>query len=367
MRKMSLSIMVLTLVLVVALLFSACAKPEPAPAPTTPSPTPTPSAKPEPAKPITLKFSYSMPLRRGPCHGWHWWAEEIDKRTNGQVKVEIYPNNTLYQISAALDSVKKGVADISMISPGVDFRRMPLTNVTQLPMLGFPDDYEGNLASCYAVSKLIDKFPEVAAEWKDIKMLFPQQMGNYMLCCKKEVRVPNDLKGQKIGGTGQKMDFITAIGGVRVDMAPPATYEGLQKNVVDATFNSWSQVKSYTMTDVADYFLNLGISQSSVPVVFNVNSFNSLPADVQKLMYDLVPEALSVSVKGFMINIDEGRALAKSKGKTIVNPTKDEIELWEKGAEPMWDKWVTDNEAKGTKNARQILDEWKRLRAEAMK
>jgi len=125
-------------------------------------------------KPIVLKFAHTVPGKMSSTTGWYWWGEELEKQTNGRIKVEFYPGGTLFKIGAALDSIISGVADIGMISLGVAEKRLPLLSVTSLPLLGFPDTDEGNYAAGQALLKLHEKFPQVQAECKDFKIILPQ-------------------------------------------------------------------------------------------------------------------------------------------------------------------------------------------------
>src|SRR3989339_635553 len=86
------------------------------------------------AKPVTLKFAtFVTPM--------HWvsisldnWAKEVDKRTNGRVKVTMFPANTLAPGPQILDAVTKGIADIGYASISYTQGRFPLTEVVGLPL-----------------------------------------------------------------------------------------------------------------------------------------------------------------------------------------------------------------------------------------
>ncbi|MBW1769450.1 MAG: TRAP transporter substrate-binding protein DctP [Deltaproteobacteria bacterium] len=348
MKKISL-ILILTLVIAAPILFLTSSNPVSA------------------AGPTILKFAYFMPEKRSTASGWHWWAEELEKRTNGRVKVEFYPGGTLFKVPAAIGSVIKGVADISMISTGASQKRLPLINVSGLVAMGFPDTVEGNYAAGDAIMALLEKFPEVRAESKDFKWLIPQQTGNYILVSRKKVRVPGDLKGLKIGGTGAKAEYVKRLGATPLNISPPDAYMSLQRGVIDGIFMSWSQIRIYKMQEIAEYFLNFGFSMGGIPVVMNLKSYNSLPGDIKKIMKDITPKARSISIENMFKGMKAAEKGIKAKGRTIITPNAAEKKLWEKAAEPMWDEWVARMKKRGVKEAQKMVDEWKRLRAEASK
>ncbi|MBW1791691.1 MAG: TRAP transporter substrate-binding protein DctP, partial [Deltaproteobacteria bacterium] len=278
-----------------------------------------------------------------------------------------YPGGTLFKISAALDSVIKGVSDIGMISTGRVKKRFQVVELTSLPALGFPDTVEGNYAAAEAFMTLTEKYPQVQAEPKNFKRLIPQLTPNYIIVSKKKIRVPGDLKGMKIGGTGKKGDYAGSFGAVPIKISPPDAYMNLDRGVVDAVFLSWSQVRIYKIYEIAEYFLNFGISQSAIPVIMNLKSWNALPDDVKKIMKEITPKAISLSVGNMFKGVNGAKKGIKAKGRTVITPTPAERKLWEDAAKPLWDDWVAKMKSRGVKDPEKVLDEWKGLRAKAFK
>ena len=325
------------------------------------------TSQPATAKPIILKFAYSMPEKKSVAYGWEWWGDELEKRTGGKVKVEFYPGGTLFKITAAVDSVVKGVSDIGMIAPGVAKKRFQVLNLTTLPALGFPDTEEGNFAAGDAFIALT-KFPAIQKESKGFQWLLPQMTPNYIIVSKKKkIRNPSDLKGVKVGGSGQQMDYVASLGGVPVKNAPPDAYMSLKRGVIDAVFLTWSQVRIYKMYEIAEYYVDFGFTMSSIPVIMNEKKYNSLPGDVKKAMDDIAPEARKQCIMNMFKGLKAARKGVRDKNRTIITPTAEENRAWERGAEPLWSKWIADMKGRGVENPEGALNEWKRLRAEAMK
>lgn len=358
------------LILVLAALpfMAACAEPAPAPTPTptpAPTPTPTPTPTPPPFKGVTLKFAYTMPEKMSVSQGWHWWAEELEKRTDGKVKVEFYPGGTLFKLDVSVDSVIGGVADIAMTSIGAFSKRFPLSNVGSLPTASFPDTVEGLVAADSALMALYEKSPEMKAEWKDVKVLGFYQMLNYIMQSKKEIRVPDDVKGVKIGGDGLKLALVEAAGATPLTIVPPDAYMNLDKGVIDAAFLSWSQAGIYHTYEVCEYFFDYGFGATSLPIIMNLDTWNALPSDIQKLMMDLMPESQMVSAKGLIVSVEKGRKAVSDAGKTVITLTLDEVKLWQDVGKPMEGTWIAEMKAAGIKNPEEVLNEWKRLANEA--
>ncbi|HUL24011.1 MAG TPA: hypothetical protein VLZ10_21355, partial [Thermodesulfobacteriota bacterium] len=100
-------------------------------------------AAPMPAQPIVLKLSHSTPPG-SPQHKGVFvpWAEELEKRTSGKVKVKIFPSEQLGKAGEAYDLVLRRTVDISWVVPSFVIGQFPLDEVFHLPFLipgGFED------------------------------------------------------------------------------------------------------------------------------------------------------------------------------------------------------------------------------------
>jgi TRAP-type C4-dicarboxylate transport system substrate-binding protein len=92
----------------------------------------------------------------------------------------------------------------------------------------------------------------------------------------------------------------------------------------------------------------------------NMDKWNSLPADVKKVMDDLRPW---IEKKSVDISTDlaiKAKKICEDLGHTIITPTPDEMKLWLEAAKPMHDAWIADAEAKGLPG-RAVFEETKRL------
>ena len=361
------SVMFLVLI---SLVLVGCAQPAPSPStskPAVPGSTQTSSpATTAGSAAIKLKFSHDQPPGQGPCAGWEWWAAEVGKRTNGRVTVDVYPGATLFAMTAAVDSIAKGVADYGNVAVSVFDQRFPLSNITGMPCLGFPDTKEGLLIAGDSFMSLYEKSPEVKAEWKDFKVLLYHPLLNYIIVSKKkEIHTPADIKGLRVGAVGLHQKFVELLGGAPVQMPAPQVYESLDKGVVDAAFISWSATDSFKITEVAKYYTDFGFGAGGQTIIMNLNSWNKISAGDQKIMMDLAQESRPISINAVMTAVDRAKqAVTKTGGKRI-QLTAEEITSWKKAAEPIWANWVSQRNAQGSTSAQQILDEWKNSVAKA--
>src|SRR5690554_7140705 len=87
---------------------------------------------------ITLKYAFFAPEGTFPGQQMMQWAKELEKRTDGKVKVDTYAGGTLLGAREMWEGVTMGVTDIGLSAPSYDPGRFPLTAGMALP-LAFPD------------------------------------------------------------------------------------------------------------------------------------------------------------------------------------------------------------------------------------
>jgi len=84
--------------------------------------------------PLELNYAIFFPATHGHTLLATEWAREVEKRTDGAVKINIFPGATLIPPDQTYDGVVKGIADIGMSVLSYSKGRFPLTEVLDLPL-----------------------------------------------------------------------------------------------------------------------------------------------------------------------------------------------------------------------------------------
>jgi len=288
-------------------------------------------SKPKEAQ-ITLSYSIFFPAAHGQCEAAAAWAKEIEKRTAGRVKIDIFPGGTLTEAKECYNGVTKGISDLGMSCFAYSRGRFPLMEAVDLP-LGYPN---GRVAT-HVANEYVKKMKP--AELADVKVLYLHAHGPGILHTKKPVTVLEDLKGMKIRSTGLSAKVVEALGGVPVAMPQGETYEALQKGVVDGTFTPIETLKGWKQGEVVKSTTDcVGIGYTTAMfVVMNLNTWNSLPADVQKIFEDVSREWIDVHAKKWDELDVDGRSFAVSLGNQIITLPAEESQRWVKATESVID------------------------------
>ncbi|MBA4421716.1 MAG: C4-dicarboxylate ABC transporter substrate-binding protein [Syntrophus sp. (in: bacteria)] len=289
-----------------------------------------------------LTYSIFFPPTHGQAKAGESWAQEIEKRTNGQVKINVLAGGTLTPADQCFDGVVKGISDIGMSVFAYTRGRFPMLEVLDLPM-GYPN---GRVATRVA-NEFYRKF--TPKELEGVKLLYLHAHGPGLLHTKAPVTTIEQLKGMKIRSTGLSAKIVQALGAVPVAMPQGQTYESLQKGVVEGTFAPIETLKGWKQAEVIKSTTDcsaIGYT-TAMFVVMNLKKWNALPADVQKVMEEVSSQWIDIHGKAWDQLDQEGREYSLSLGNKIVSLSADENARWQNAVRPIIEEYIKDVSAKG--------------------
>ena len=198
------------------------------------------------AKPIELSYACMFPPTHIQSKLPESWCREVEKRTNGAVKITYYPGGTLLGGAKIFSGVLDGIADAGTSVIGYTTGIFPAMQAIDLPM-GYPN--------AHVATKVINDFYEKfkPKSFSKVKVLYLFAHGPGLLHSKKTVKKLEDLSGMKIRSYGFSVQMSEALGGVPVAMPQSGAYEALQKGVAEATIAPMEVLKGWKQAEVVKY------------------------------------------------------------------------------------------------------------------
>ncbi len=253
---------------------------------------------------ITLKYANFPPAATFPCVQMERWAKEVEKRTNGKVKVQTFPGGTLLPVKNIFEGVISGVADIGNFAMSYHPGRFPVSEAIDMP-IGFSSARTASLA----LYDLIKKYNPKEFEQVKILTLFTCPPANIM--SSKPVKSLKDLKGMELRVSGTAVDILKQLGGNPIAMPQSDVPEALQKGVIKGQISSMEVLKDFNYAAFTPYVTTTNLFVVSFAVVMNKEKWNTLPEDVKKVFEDM------------------GREQAEWTGKYVDNHVKEALD-WSK-------------------------------------
>jgi TRAP-type C4-dicarboxylate transport system substrate-binding protein len=157
-----------------------------------------------------------------------------------------------------------------------------------------------------------------------------------------------DIKGLDLRASGGAAQILGAWGANPVGMPMPATVEALQKGVVKGLFSSLETMKDFKFAELCRYVTMTNTVIYPFAVVMNMDSWNALPADVQKVLDDLGTEQAEWTGSYMDNHVNESIEWSKKNYNVeFIQLSKTEKTKWDKKLEFITDKWVKDAKEKG--------------------
>lgn len=291
---------------------------------------------------------------RGYTKAWEWWAKEVEKQTNGELKFEHLWGGPLGGYAETLDNLKSGVYDMATVPPTYMPAKLPLWTVFEVPFI---------TKSLWAYNMLIGDMKDVPVlkqefdQWK-VKVMVSSNASSFEIMSKKPVKNLADLKGLKIRSYGMLAEVLGHFGAKSSSIPAVEVYENMQRGVVDAANMPWPTVfVSWGIHELARYALLMeGFAYIPLPLCISMDTWNKITPKNQEIMTTLARQAIDKAVD--FEKEESEKALNAIKGKgvevNVLSPT--ERDQMVEVAKKVWDRWVEKQEKAGRSDARAVMD-----------
>lgn len=271
------------------------------------------------------------------------FAELVEKKTNGKLKIQVYPDSQLGSENNVIEQVKLGVIEFARVSMSPVGAVEPAVNVFNLPYLFNSQEHMWKVLN----SSIGDYFLKIV-EKNDLIGLTYFESGARNFYTKKLVKSPADLKGLKIRVQPSPINnkLMEAFGATGIAIDFGEVYSALQTGVADAAENNIPSWVSKSHHEVAKYMIFDG--HTRVPEILMVSKkfFNTLTPAEQKAVREAAKEATTFQIKKWNEAEDDYLAAAKAKGCVL---TKANVAEFQAVAAKAYDAIYAMPEYKGLK------------------
>ena len=273
------------------------------------------------------------------------WIEEINKASNGKVKIKLYPAGALGKTPDQFDIVEKGLADFSYHLVDYTPGRFPLTSVFSLPFM-VPS---GEKVS-EAMWKTYQKEPKYQEEYSKVKVLaLFGHPGGHFHTVNTPINTLADFKGLKMRTSNPSISkALTLWGAVPIAQPITETYQSLQLGVLDGTVLVWEGMGVFKLNELTKYATIGNLYTMPMVIAMNKKSWDKLPEDVKALIDNTTGLKMSMAAgKAFDDMEVPFREMALKKGIKEINLAPAEYQKMVDSTLPLRAEWASEMEAKG--------------------
>ncbi len=279
--------------------------------------------------PIVIKFSHVVATDTPKGKGADYFKKLAEERTKGRVKVEVYPNSTLYKDREEVEALQLG--SVQLLAPSL--AKFGPLGVREFELFDLPYIFDSYTELHGITEGPIGQGLLKKLESKGITGLAYWDNGFKVMSANKPLRKPEDFKGVKMRIQSSKVleSQMRALGAIPQVMAFSEVYQALQTGVVDGTENPPSNLYTQKMHEVQKYVTLSDHGYLGYAVIANKKFWDGLPADVRTAldgaMKDATRYANGIAKKE---NDDALEAVRKSGKSQILTLTPEEKKAWKK-------------------------------------
>lgn len=288
--------------------------------------------------PIIIKFSHVVAEDTPKGQGALKFKELAEKYTNGKVKVEVYPNSSLYKDKEEIEALQLG--SVQMLAPSTA-KFAPL-GVKEFEALDLPWLFKDDETYEKAMKGPIGQWLFKKLEAKGITGLAYWDNGFHMVSANRPLLTPADFQGLKFRISGSKIAdrYFRDLGSIPQIMAFSEVYQALQTGVVDGCENTPSNYLTQKFYEVQKDITVSNHAHLQYAVIVNSKFWNGLPPDIRAQLEKAMAEATDYT--NSIARKENADALAKIKqsGKTTLHYLNDDQrKAWQAAMRPTY-KWA---------------------------
>ncbi|XLX39121.1 TRAP transporter substrate-binding protein [Ectopseudomonas mendocina] len=288
-------------------------------------------------EPILIKFAHVVADNTPKGQGALLFKKLAEERLPGRVKVDVYPNSSLFGDGKEMEALL--LNEVQMLAPSLaKFEQYAKpVQIFDLPFLF--DNMEA-----------VDRFqasPEgrgllTSMEDKNITGLAYWHNGLKVMSANKPLREPSDARGLKfrVQASAVLEEQFKAVRANPRKMSFAEVYQGLQTGVVNGTENTWSNYYSQKAHEVQKYMTESDHGLIDYMVITNTKFWKGLPDDVRSELETIMAEvSVEVNRQADDLNRKAKQDIAKAGTTEIIELTPQQRAEWREAMRPVWKKF----------------------------
>lgn len=275
-----------------------------------------------PAAAVELKVSSILAPQGAGADGYNYFAENVEKETNGEVTVQVLHGGVLLTPMQMLSGLPDGVGDVGFLLPPYFAAEFPEFNlVANLALVG-----NDALAMTGAIHEYITTCEPCLAEHARHGHVY---LGSYSATAyyaqgSKAFTTAEQLKGLKVRtATAAQGRWAEHFGAVRVAISGTEAFEAISTGTIDVTLAALAEFFNLNLAEVATHvtMLPVGVFNGNSPFSFGAPQWGELTDEQRAAILKVAPYGVATIVTGYERDEDRAKEVAKERGIELVEPS----------------------------------------------
>lgn len=297
-----------------ALALSACAS------------TDTPDAG-DDTKTYTLQLASSIGPNSGQSQADQWWADEVEARTDGRVKVEFFFSESLVPAADTLSAVGSKRVEVGYLAAAYTPGELPLSQIAGIPFVT-----QNAEAQVRAFTQLYEENEAFRNEWTQhgVEVLHFGVVTKNLVGSHEPITGLDWFEGKQVRAIGFVPKALEAVGANPVSISIAEVYEAMERGLLDAYSSTTFEVfTDLGLHEVAEHTTDTGLgTHILVATVINKEVWDGLPEDIREIIKGVDAEFTENAVALLRDVEDKACERVKEVGGTLARFDDATIAAW---------------------------------------
>lgn len=282
----------------------------------------------------TFRLAESHPADYPTTLGDKKFAELVNQKTNGRIKIEVFPSAQLGEEKAVIEQVQLGAIEFTRVSTGPLAEFNKAFGVFSLPYIFESEEHEWNFLNGPDAQKLLEGLSD-----SKFMGLSYYDSGARSFYTRKPVTSIEDLKGMKIRVIQNKVniDLMQALGASATPMPYGDVFNALQTGVIDGAENNWP---SFYTSKHYEQAKNLIVdAHQRVPEVLMASkvTWDKLSDADKQAIKEAAMESVAYQREQWKKFEKEAEDKVRAAGVTVTDIS--DLKPWQEAVKPMIEKY----------------------------
>ncbi|MEX0684945.1 MAG: TRAP transporter substrate-binding protein [Balneolales bacterium] len=282
---------------------------------------------------MVLKLGHGLDSSHPVHEGMVYMAELVSEKSNGEMRIDIYPNEQLGTERQALELLQIGSLDITKVSSSVLENFTPIFSIFDIPFLFVNDEHKFAVQDGPIGKKIL----EASKPFRLVSIAYYDAGTRSFYTSNQPVRSPDDLTGLsiRVQESASAIRMVNTLGGSATPISWGELYTALQQGVVDGAENNPPSFYLSRHYEVSKYYT---LDEHTAPadiLLFSKPTWDNVLNDEQRaIIQEAALESVPYQRKLWKIASDEALAAVEEAGVEIIIPDR---EPFMKASEPIYE------------------------------
>lgn len=288
---------------------------------------------------FTLKAGHSL-TEDHPYHiGLLEMAKNVEERTDGKVKIEVFPLSQLGAERELTEALTLGTADMSVSSTAPIVNFYPEIGIVDMPFLFESREHAYKVLDGEIGQELLKGMENIGI----IGLAWGENGFRHITNAKHPITKPEDLKGIKIRTQENPihLDAFNALGAKPTPMAWTEALTALQQGVVDGQENPIVVADTYKLFDANQKYMTLtGHLYSPAVIMFSKTTWDKLPAEYQEILSEEAKKSGDQIRELIKKSDEDSLKVLKEQGMEIIEEV--DVTPFREAIQPVYEKYQSE-------------------------